>query len=633
MRRIQPLLSLAIIATTTAQGDQSKPTQKRRLSASTNIFDTASKAELFAHWTADKINSAIPLDLKIDPRSGEGFVVRRDELVSYANMFAATKQEIAADGDATLVKLSKVLDEEVLEEEMEGMHVKKNRLGARHKHERVLEASIGHVINLATIEFGSDASLDEEERRLQTNRTNAHGFATHRKSSKKSKKQKVKEDGKNSKDKKDKGKLGKVNEGGPKKKKKFLPKINDLTPSRGDKISSSQTFSAKVTPSTFTGANIRDVSFRLVDPAGETSDWLPVPRGYDKDMYEITIEGFGAFPASKWKYQMSVKDDEGRSIESPNIMFKVDGEAEDKFEMEYDDWTYEEEEDAQGFVDGADKKEDLMEFDVVGDSNWPYGGGIQSATGRILFEFNGSGTYVCSGTVVKDGKNGRSVILTAAHCAYNDSMKKFATKAIFIPDQVDTKGSKSDFNCANDKYGCWILSFAVVSKGWASNSFPENVEYDYAFYVVMDGQNAHTNGYSSGLSGTLDLDVVPMNIDFGSNPVDDFAVALGYSANKDPAFRYCTNDISTIKGVPWYTNLWIDRCGMTGGASGGSWLVDMNTDGVGTIVSVNSWGFTDKVGMAGPKLQTESGSFAECLFVEAKNANDPGHVGGYIVDC
>jgi len=37
--------------------------------------------------------------------------------------------------------------------------------------------------------------------------------------------------------------------------------------------------------------------------------------------------------------------------------------------------------------------------------------------------------------------------------------------------------------------------------------------------------------------------------------------------------------------------------------------------------------------MAGPQLQTRSGSFAECLFEEAKHSRDPGQVGGYIVDC
>jgi hypothetical protein len=159
------------------------------------------------------------------------------------------------------------------------------------------------------------------------------------------------------------------------------------------------------------------------------------------------------------------------------------------------------------------------------------------------------------------------------------------------------------------------------------------VQYDYAYYVVMDDKSNHSGGYGSGVSGTLDKDVVPMDLDFDVRPQNEFTVALGYSADRDPSFRYCTDDMSTIMGVPWYVNLWLDRCGMTGGASGGSWLIDMNQRGEGTVVSVNSWGFTDKPGMAGPDFRTSSGSFAECLFEKARSARDPGSVGGYIVDC
>lgn len=422
MRRIRPFISLAILAHAKAQDANGR--QKRLLSATSNIFKSHSQAEIFAHWTADKINSAVPLDLKIDPRSGEGFVVMQDELVSYADMFVANSQIIASppDGAATLVKLSKVLDEENLEVELVTMSVNKNRLG-RHKHGRTLGSSSStYTLDLASIEF-KPHSLENQDRRLQTDKTQtdmADGFVTMKKKPpKESNKNKNKGDKKKDKDKDNA--IKNKDEGGPKKKKKFLPKINDLTPSRGDKISSSQTFSARVTPSASTEARITDVSFRLVDPAGDSSDWLPVPRGVEEDIYEITIEGFSAFPASKWKYQMSVKDDEGMSIESPNVMFKVNGDVGDELEMEYDDYAYEEEEeaDADGFAnhDSDSKKEDMMEFDVVADSNWPYGGGIQSATGRILFEFDGSGTYVCSGTVVKDDEvKGRSVILVSVLC-------------------------------------------------------------------------------------------------------------------------------------------------------------------------------------------------------------------------
>ena len=52
--------------------------------------------------------------------------------------------------------------------------------------------------------------------------------------------------------------------------------------------------------------------------------------------------------------------------------------------------------------------------------------------GRILFTM-GSSDYICSGTVVADGVSGRSIVLTAAHCVYDDSNKAFATNGWGIP--------------------------------------------------------------------------------------------------------------------------------------------------------------------------------------------------------
>ena len=66
-----------------------------------------------------------------------------------------------------------------------------------------------------------------------------------------------------------------------------------------------------------------------------------------------------------------------------------------------------------------------------------------------MFEFdNGTDeSFVCSRTVVMDGRrgwspdsnNGRTIIQIAAHCAYNDVLKKFSNKAVFIPDQTSIK--------------------------------------------------------------------------------------------------------------------------------------------------------------------------------------------------
>ncbi|KAL3791010.1 hypothetical protein HJC23_002999 [Cyclotella cryptica] len=282
---------------------------------------------------------------------------------------------------------------------------------------------------------------------------------------------------------------------------------------------------------------------------------------------------------------------------------------------------------------GQDSSTAPLLSEVVEDSDWPYNGAIQSATGRILFRFSSDQVFKCSGTVIQDDTTARSIVLTAAHCAYDDMLKEFASMAVFIPDQDGTLGSTSDFDCSNDVYGCWLLSFAVIERGWSSGSFPNNVGYDYAYYVVHDRSSTHLGGYSENVTGILDEDVTPMQIDFDLKLQNDFAVALGYSDEYDPSFQYCSNKLSNMNGIDDYTNLWLSNCRMSGGASGGPWTASMDESGVGKVVSINSWGYKSNSGVAGPVLRTKSGSFAECLFEKAKTAPDPGDVGGYVVDC
>lgn len=149
---------------------------------------------------------------------------------------------------------------------------------------------------------------------------------------------------------------------------------------------------------------------------------------------------------------------------------------------------------------------------------------------------------------------------------------------------------------------------------------------------MHDDPNTHSGGFTPGLTGQLDLDVPPVPIDFDTRTINnEFIWSVGYSADKDPQLRHCAMENDKINGVPWYENYWLDDCAMTGGASGGPWIMDMDERGDGTLISVNSWGFTHRAGMAGPNLSTDSGSMAECLFDKARLANDPGRSGGYIV--
>lgn len=262
----------------------------------------------------------------------------------------------------------------------------------------------------------------------------------------------------------------------------------------------------------------------------------------------------------------------------------------------------------------------------VSNAEWTAGGAVQKAAGRLLFEMAGV-YYVCSGTVATDETSGRSIILTAAHCVYDDVEKAFARNVMFIPDQAHTtRRSKTDFNCDNDPMGCWIPSFGVVDFSWTNDVFPANIEWDYAFYVVKDtGAHLGTATTSTALdvaAGSLPPKFEAPNHDVSNSSVD-FTYALGYSYRYDPKFMYCAEDMTTNGAVNW----WLPHCGLTGGSSGGPWVQPM-ASGSGPIISVNSWGYTGGPGMAGPKL---SGTSAKCVFLEAKNASLSITAGGVVV--
>ena len=265
---------------------------------------------------------------------------------------------------------------------------------------------------------------------------------------------------------------------------------------------------------------------------------------------------------------------------------------------------------------------------TVTNAHWTSGGAVLKAAGRIYFEMpsnakrNGTWwAYFCSGTVVNDKVTGRSVIITAAHCVYDDAHKAFARNVMFIPDQDGTTGSGTDLNCANDPMGCWIPSSGVVDVNWTTRIFPDNIAWDYAFYVVNDS-GAHAQGIN-WTSDALDTAAGSLPVSFRTVSYDDkrigagpdFTHALGYSYSDDPNLMYCAQDLTTEGAVNW----WLPSCELSGGSSGGPWLQPINTStGSGSIISVNSWGYTNQPGMAGPKLV---GTSASCVFTMAKTGS------------
>ncbi len=391
------------------------------------------------------------------------------------------------------------------------------------------------------------------------------------------------------------------------------PSITPLKPLEGDSIGTSGDFRAQITDD----SGIKSVTFTIGYPSGMTQNFTPSFLG--EDIWGMTLNGFSD---GSWRWQVTAKDGGpkgGNSGSTGWINFAAGGTAP---------------------LPAAG--------DTVVDSPWGEsddGGAVKAAAGRIYFEMPTNSKrrrwagYVCSGTVVNDGTSGRSIIITAAHCVYDDANKAFARNVLFIPNQDGTSGSGTDLNCSNDPIGCWTPNFGVVDSDWASRVFPDNIPWDYAYYVVSDS-GAHDPGLKSA-SARLDEAVSGLTIDFSTPEINDgengagtadFTHALGYSYSYDPDFRYCAEDMTTEGSDNW----WLPSCGLSGGSSGGPWIQPMDAaSGNGPIISVNSWGYSNSPGMAGPKLSGLSS--AECLFGSAKSSgwklSVPDGDAGYTENC
>jgi hypothetical protein len=110
---------------------------------------------------------------------------------------------------------------------------------------------------------------------------------------------------------------------------------------------------------------------------------------------------------------------------------------------------------------------------VIG-APWNGGGAILESSGKVLFAL-GDSYYVCSAAVVEDGDrerngagNGTAIILTAAHCTYDEVDGAYATNWMFIP-EYDTAPAALDRAgtfCAATTHGCWTATSLHAPEGY-----------------------------------------------------------------------------------------------------------------------------------------------------------------------
>ena len=244
-------------------------------------------------------------------------------------------------------------------------------------------------------------------------------------------------------------------------------------------------------------------------------------------------------------------------------------------------------------------------------SSWTGGGDIVGASGKVLFEMGGS-YWICSATAIDDPDgNDRSLIITAAHCVYDETAGGFAAMWMFIPayDLAPEPLTVDGTFCEYTAYGCWTAAAMVVRQEYAeAGGFNDQaVVHDFAVVAVQGG----------GLDHSTLLEAVPdihtLGFLFDPVPADGKAVhAFGYPAEKKwngSDLIYCKEPLSTDPLTDTATYR-LSGCLLNGGSSGGPWLFPFDA-GTGTVVSVNSYGYPGVKAMYGPKLNAETQSVYE----------------------
>jgi V8-like Glu-specific endopeptidase len=217
------------------------------------------------------------------------------------------------------------------------------------------------------------------------------------------------------------------------------------------------------------------------------------------------------------------------------------------------------------------------------------GGEVVETTGKVFFTLGGT-NYVCSGSATTSSN--RDVVLTAGHCV-NEGPGAYATNFAFVPAYDD----------GDRPFGTFTARSLVTTSQWANAG---DFDYDVGFAVVNTVGGQHLT------------DVVgSQGIGF-NQPRGELTYSFGYPAARpydgtDIAYCYDTVFADTYGGSQ---DQGMD-CDMTGGSSGGPWLIDYSAGaGVGTLNSVNSFGYRGvKDVMWGPYF----GSVAQSAYATAQS--------------
>lgn len=208
------------------------------------------------------------------------------------------------------------------------------------------------------------------------------------------------------------------------------------------------------------------------------------------------------------------------------------------------------------------------------------------AAGKLFF-LEGSAVYVCSASLIKPG-----VVVTAAHCVANYGQQQFYSNWVFVP----------AYNNGQAPYGIWHTVNATVMTTYydgTDNCYQYGVICPDDMAVLLMTQNS---GYYPGqLTGWFGYGWNGYSYNSSGQAL---ITQLGYPVALDGGRLMERNDSQGFEDATLSSNTVIGSL-MTGGSSGGPWLVNLGQapslsgTSFGTyaahniVVGVTSWGYTD----------------------------------------
>ncbi|WP_241265788.1 trypsin-like serine peptidase [Streptomyces boncukensis] len=226
--------------------------------------------------------------------------------------------------------------------------------------------------------------------------------------------------------------------------------------------------------------------------------------------------------------------------------------------------------------------------------------------GKIFMD-TPQGPMVCSGTVVKDPRSpGKSnLVATAGHCVHSGRSGGWLRNISFIPAYNNTGLSPSAVRSAGPRqvapYGQWWVKWAQTTNYWIQKGAKAGGGGAQQDFAVLRVEPVNKTGKS--LEETVGA-AVKVNFQAPSASRAPGVSSYGYPAappfNGARMYR-CTDRPGTLTLDRTQPPLYRIGCTMTGGSSGGPWLVK-GAGGKAELVSVNSIGPRPATWLAGPRL-------------------------------